>query len=605
MDRSTRALLAIVVPSALAMVAAASLCAGGGSPPVWAELPSFDAVEDEPVTVDLSPYVGDPDTPLHDLWLECAQPGSSIDWFCVTVTLHIGGINILRMFLSDGNSTTMAELVVIVRDVNDPPRLKMVQLPDAVADELYCFNLTATDEDDAREALRFSDDAPFFDIREDGCIAFVPVHRDRGYHTFNVTVRDPHGASDTDEFTLYISGEDPPYIPYIPPLYDAYVGEPFVLDIEPNFPDLLLPPEFQPEYTWSIDSPKFVVNQTEARFVWDRPTGPDVGDHYFKIRVQDDRGRYMEQAVKVTVYDLVPPVAEAGDNVTIRQGEAVRLDGGRSSDDGGLVRWEWSCSFGGTVRTFKREVLVLALDVAGAFVFTLQVEDWGGNLANDTVTVRVLDGEPPVAVATQSGPILMHGRVYLDGTASSDNVGIVMYRWTLLENGSVLELHSPTARVVLDAAGNRTVRLEVTDAAGLSSATELVVVVLDTERPRADAGRDVVTRRGYLVELDGGASTDNVGVVSYAWEVVGPGKPLHLVGEHPCVVLDRPGTYSVRLTVTDPMGNEGTDTVLIDVVPEERSSALEVPVPLQEVLLPLSMMGVLVGLILARRRMSR
>ena len=604
MDRSTRALLAIVVPSVLTMVATASLCAGGGSPPVWADLPSFDAVEDEPVTVDLAPYVGDSDTPLDELWLECAQPGASIDRFCVTITLHVGGINILRMFLSDGNSTTMAELVVIVRDVNDPPRLRIAQLPDAVADELYCYNLTATDEDDTREALKFSDDAPIFDIREDGCIAFVPVHRDRGCHAFNVTVRDPHGASDTMGFALFISGEDPPILPFIPPLC-AHVGEPLVLDVDPRSSDYLLPPEFRSVYTWSIDSPKFVVNQTEGRFVWDSPTGPDVGDHYFVVSVRDEMGRFMSQAVKVTVCDLVPPVAEAGGNVTIRQGEAVRLDGGRSSDNGGLVRWEWSCLLGGTVRTFKREVLVLALDVAGAFEFTLQVEDWGGNLANDTVTVHVLDGEPPVAVATQSGPILMHGRVYLDGTASSDNVGIVMYRWTLLENGSVLELHSPTARVVLDAAGNRTVRLEVTDAAGLSSATELVVVVLDTERPRADAGRDVVTCRGYLVELDGGASTDNVGVVSYAWDVVGPGKPLHLVGERPCVVLDRPGAYIVRLTATDPMGNEGTDTVLIEVVPEERSPALEVPVPLQELLLPLSMMGVLVGLILARRRMSR
>jgi len=597
MDRTTCALLAFAVLGALAAMALIALDASGDLPPVWDPLPSFAAVEDEPVTVDLSPYVGDPDTPLDELWLECSDPGANVSRFCITTVIHVGGIGILAVYLNDGNSTASETLVFVVEDVNDPPRLKVVLLPDAYIDEDYEFFFTATDEDDAPSELMYTDDTPVFDILGDGRIMFRPDNADLGYHALNITVRDPHGANDTAPFSLFISCDviAPPF-PYIEPL-TAYVGQPFVLDLDCPEPPLYLPPEWWPNYTWSIDSPRFVINQTEGLFTWDCPMGPDVGDNYFKITLQDERGRYCEQEVKVTVCDPVPPVAEAGPDITIDQGEAFTLDARCSSDDCGLVRWTFTCVHELLKLSLEGAVVVLTLPTAGDYGFALEVEDWGGNVANDTVTVHVRDSEPPVAVARACEPILMHGRAYLDGSDSHDDVGIVTYRWTLFENSSIQELYGPAVRVVLDTAGRHKVRLEVIDAAGLASTAELEVVVLDNERPTADAGKDLIAHVGQLNCLDGSASTDNVGIVSYEWDVIGPGAPRHFEGARVSVSLDRPGTYSVRLSATDAAGNRGTDETVLKVVAEEPAHSASI----HEAITPVLLVGLLTAIVLLRR----
>lgn len=599
--RRSSTLPGIAVLLTLAALANIAMAEGADQPPFWDAVPTFAAVEDVPVTVDLRPYVGDPDTPVDELTLECETPGTNVSGFNVTTVFHVGGEGSLIVVLRDHDNSSSAKVVFNVEDVNDAPRMKVVQLPDGMVDEVYSFILRATDEDDAPDELVFSDDTPLFGIGRNGSIAFRPDSADLGYHTFCVTVTDPHGASDTKELALFIAGDCPaPYIPCIGP-FRAYVGQPFVLDLDEPEPPQLIPPEFWPNYTWSIDSDKFTINQTEGLFVWDSPRGPDVGDNYFKITLQEEYGRYWEQEIKVTVYDLVPPVAEAGPDITVGQREPFTLDARGSSDDGGLVRWSFSYLHGGKMRVLEGETVVLALEDAGAYRFMLQVEDHGGNLANDTVLVQVLDTEAPIASATCGVPVGMYEPSVLDGSGSKDNVGIVTHRWAFDEGGSMEELYGAVVEVRFVEAGTHHVRLEVVDAAGLASTTMLAVVVLDNALPRADAGRNIVTRPLYLTGLDAGASTDNVGIVSYRWDVSGPDGPFHLDGVWVALTLERPGTYYVRLTVADAAGNEAVDEKIVEVAekdPEDERTSL---VPIQETIAPVLLVAVLAAIVLLRR----
>jgi hypothetical protein len=151
--------------------------------------------------------------------------------------------------------------------------------------------------------LSWTDDSSLFQITNAGEIGFRPDNADVGYHTFNVTCSDPDQAVHTVELTLFVANvNDPPELRYIPPQY-ADEDTVWAFDVS-NYvedPDLLLEGEFRDRITYRDDTPKLETNLETGIVTWDMPTNEDVGDFYFKITVQDSKGRYAEQEIKISV----------------------------------------------------------------------------------------------------------------------------------------------------------------------------------------------------------------------------------------------------------------------------------------------------------------
>ena len=156
--------------------------------------------------------------------------------------------------------------------------------------------------------------------------------------------------------------------------------------------------------------------------------------------------------------------------------------------------------------------------------------------------------------------------VTLDGSASTDDVGIVRYRWlrgtTLLSDGP-----SPTAIVTLPLAG-ATLTLIVYDGEGQSS-TDTVTITFSyppLAPPVAHAGPDqnVTTTPDGIVTLDGSASLSACDL-TYRWVDTGSGTTLAVTAAPVVQVQLAPGTRTVQLTVTDVRGQTATDTAVITV----------------------------------------
>jgi len=96
----------------------------------------------------------------------------------------------------------------------------------------------------------------------------------------------------------------------------------------------------------------------------------------------------------------------------------------------------------------------------------------------------------------------------------------------------------------------------VVDAAGNWARDNMTVTVNDTTAPVAEAGPDQAIDEGGLVMFSGAGSTDNVGVVRYAWTVL-DGAPVTLDGTSQKYRFDRPGRFLVILNVSDAAGNWG------------------------------------------------
>ena len=182
-------------------------------------------------------------------------------------------------------------------------------MPDGLQDEAYNFTFRATDPDNSATELSWSDDSPLFAINGSGGILFTPLNADVGYSSFNITVSDPWGLTDTEMFTLFIANvNDKPVMHEVPPL-SALEDTVWTFDLSKYVedPDLLLPPEFRDRLTYRDDTPKLATNLETGVVTWDMPTNEDVGEFRFKVTVQDSKGRYAEQEIKITVLNTNDP----------------------------------------------------------------------------------------------------------------------------------------------------------------------------------------------------------------------------------------------------------------------------------------------------------
>ena len=101
-----------------------------------------------------------------------------------------------------------------------------------------------------------------------------------------------------------------------------------------------------------------------------------------------------------------------------------------------------------------------------------------------------------------------------------------------------------------------------------------IVLVCGQPAPVADAGPDQTganaVEQGTLINLDGSASTDDQGIVSYTWTRLVGGLPVVVSGPNagPLASILLPlGTHTITLEVADAQGSTDTDAVDIEVIP--------------------------------------
>lgn len=272
-----------------------------------------------------------------------------------------------------------------------------------------------------------------------------------------------------------------------------------------------------------------------------------------------------------------PPVADAGGDRTVSAGTTITLDASGSFDDDEIVYYMWSFYEGNRNIELYGERVSHTFNLIGEYEIHLTVVDYSINQAEDTVMVTVTPGtsdtEQPQAIVPWSTSVSVGDTMTLDGSDSTDNVGIVNWTWTFWD-GIDRVLYGEHASYTFENAGNGEiwVTLTVADASGNWQSSGFGVYVAPATEDGgwlwAEIDEIGMVVLGDEVVLDGTRSGSEMSTIAdHVWYVKHNETLMELEDEIVEFTPQEWGMYEVTLLVRDSEGYYATTETQFLVAP--------------------------------------
>ncbi len=283
------------------------------------------------------------------------------------------------------------------------------------------------------------------------------------------------------------------------------------------------------------------------------------------------------------------PVANAGQPQTVTEGATVTLNGSATDPDSDAadLSYAWTQTSGQEVTLSGADspspsfTAPTGLSADAVLGFSLTVSD-GSLSASASVNVTVTNvNDAPSADAGTDQTVDEGATVTLSGSGTDPDTGdSLSYTWTQTSgqdvtlSGADSPSASFTAPTELGVDAVLGFSLTVSDGRLSASASVTVTVTAANDAPSADAGADQSVDEGAAVTLSGSGTDPDPGdteSLSYAWTQTG-GPTVSLSRANSASpsftapnALDTDTVLTFRLTVTDPRGASGSDSVQVTV----------------------------------------
>ena len=383
-------------------------------------------------------------------------------------------------------------------------------------------------------------------------------------YTVSLTVTDNNGTTDTSTTILTVKVPNQSPVADAGGLYTGTVNEAISFDGgNPYDSDGSIV-----SYKWDFGDGKTSTNQNPTH------TYNQDGTYTITLVVTDNDGA-TDTNTTVAIVEVAnqPPVADPGDTPSsqVDTGETISFDASQSIDpDGTILHYHWQMG-DGTIYNTTSPSITHAYSNSGTYTVTLTVTDNDGATNTTTITVTVEESKqiPHASFTLSSSSPKIDEILNFDASGSIDSDGtITKYAWNFGDGTSAtgeIATHSYSLE------GTYTVTLKVTDDDGTTDTTTRTVTITkpiesDKVTPEPEAGEDQTVKNGTTVNLDASLSTDNVGIIKYEWNFGDNTTGTGITTTH---TYEKPGNYTVKLTVEDLAGNKKTDTCIITVEPPE------------------------------------
>jgi MYXO-CTERM domain-containing protein len=212
----------------------------------------------------------------------------------------------------------------------------------------------------------------------------------------------------------------------------------------------------------------------------------------FQLTVTDCAGAFDTDTVQVTILNNLAPLANAGPDIVLLEGDPGQLDGSATADpENDPVTYAWVQTGGAPLALSSSTVpqptfTAPAVAQNEVFTFVLTATDSYGDFTSDTVQVTVEHNLPPVAHAGANIALAWGAPGQLDGGASYDPnaADTITYQWTQISGAATVILSDSTnpqpafTAPLLDDVLE--FELTVTDSKGLFTSDIVLVYVNET-----------------------------------------------------------------------------------------------------------------------------
>ncbi len=388
--------------------------------PMFGDLyyPALSKLTDLPVIVaaiDVDPETGTVGFPMtfdgSDSY-SLAGPIVSYEWDIDYDSDHATGVVLEYTFMTAGNhsvnltvtdsldNTDTAYLTVLVEEVseNEPPMAVATADPNpsTVGWDVVFNGSFSSDPDGYIESYSWIISSDGTELASLTGVLANYTFWETGTYNITLTVTDDGGLWDTDVVMMTVADappvSEPPVADAGADQVDVKVGDTVTFDGSGSSDDVLVT-----NYTWTFtyDGDTVALWGIGPTFVFDI-----AGTYLVTLNVSDGEGLRDHDSLVIVVTENVAPVADAGADQTVDEGDTVTFDGTGSTDsDGTIESYWWVFTYNGTTQNLSGAEPTFEFEIAGTYTVTLTVTDSDGDTGTDTVTITVEEAEeepPPV-----------------------------------------------------------------------------------------------------------------------------------------------------------------------------------------------------------------
>ena len=367
-------------------------------PPYFKDVPQITVTEDQPLTFDMTPYVGDPDTPPSQLNLVLQSAYATVDGLNMMFNYPRGiGTDRINVSLTDGQWTVWTWITVQVISVNDKP--VTLPIPDLTTNENTNLTLELTpfgmDEEDSPSELKWrAENVPtdlfIVEIDEHNVMTVVPDRNAYGEGKLLLVVTDTGGLESLANLTVKVLHvNQAPVLAGVPDI-KVSVNVPYKLDVKAYVSDV---DNDLTELRVTTNSLYAAVSGFVITFQY--PNDESLESEIVRITVSDGKAAG-HQDIHVTL-SFPPEFTGAIPPVSVEATRDINVDLTRYANDreDGPTGLKWSVSH------LDKTLIQVSVDSnasmrvksvgdkTGTTEFVLTATDSDGNKVNATVQVTV------------------------------------------------------------------------------------------------------------------------------------------------------------------------------------------------------------------------
>ncbi len=331
----------------------------------------------------------------------------------------------VNVAVSDGNGTDETSFILNVNAVNDAPILRSFYPLTKTSNNQVDLMLKGEDIDGDKLVYTVKGGTDSKIKVQDNKVTINPSKDYKGSTPITLTTSDGSSSIDTS-FTLI----NP--IPGVTAFAPQSMLEDSVLTLVLNIQDAEKDP-----FTYKLrknENADLEINSDELKII---PKKDYNGKLSLSLNISDgtDSTDFSFDINVLPVPD--EPIAKAGKDITLSDGcnSSIYLDGSKSWDaDDDQLSYKW---------TIIDEGEIILSKMNGYYRFSnknkdrikkilLTVTDPGGLIGQDTVFIKIINDEAPVADAGIDFVAPFNRRVYIDGTRTTDKDSKIIYEWNII-----------------------------------------------------------------------------------------------------------------------------------------------------------------------------